>query len=52
MKIGVASDHAGFEYKGKIAALLKKRATRSSIMEHIQRRAATTPTSLIRSAQP
>lgn len=25
MKIGVASDHAGFEYKQKIAALLKKK---------------------------
>ncbi len=25
MKIGVASDHAGFAYKGKIAALLKKK---------------------------
>lgn len=25
MKIGVASDHAGFEDKGKIAALLKKK---------------------------
>ena len=25
MKIGVDSDHAGFEYKGKIAALLKKK---------------------------
>lgn len=25
MRIGVASDHAGFAYKGKIAALLKKK---------------------------
>ncbi len=25
MKIGVASDHAGFEYKSKIAALLRKK---------------------------
>ncbi len=25
MKIGVASDHAGFAYKGKIATLLKKK---------------------------
>ena len=25
MKFGVASDHAGFEYKSKIAALLKKK---------------------------
>lgn len=25
MRIGLASDHAGFEYKGKLAALLKKK---------------------------
>ena len=25
MKFGVASDHAGFEYKQKIAALLRKK---------------------------